>query len=170
MNERILGLDQSLVETGYYFDLNNYGTIKTKTKGTERLIEIRNKLKIIIESIKPTIIVMENYSFGTKGMGFYMGELGGMIKILCHDLNIKLIIILPTHLKKFMTGKGNSEKSLMLLSVYKNYNLDTHNDNIADAFSLHKFYEEYLEWKNGKEFPDYKIFCFKKLSENDETM
>jgi len=167
MNERILGLDQSLVETGYFFDINNYGTIKTKSKGTERLVEIRDKLKTIIESVKPTVIVMENYSFGTKGRAFPMGELGGTIKVLCHDLNIKLIIILPSHLKKFMTSKGNSEKSLMLLSVYKNYNFETDNDNIADAFSLNKFYEEYLEWKNGKSFPDYKIDCFKKVDANE---
>lgn len=160
----ILGLDQSLVETGYYFDEKNYGTIKTKSKGTERLLYIRNELKTIIEKFKPTVIVTENYSFGTKGRGFYMGELGGIIKLLCHDLGIKLVIILPSHLKKFMTGKGNSKKSVMLLSIYKKYDFETNNDNIADAFSLHKFYEEYLRWKNGENFPDYKVWCFERLN------
>lgn len=163
LNETIIGIDQSLTETGWYFDNENYDVIKSKHKGVERLIDIREVLKELIEKFKVTTIVMENYAFSQAFKGGFLGELGGMIKILAYDNKLKMVIILPNTLKKFMTGKGNSKKEVMLLSVYKNYNFETTNNNIVDAFSLHKFYEEYLEWKNGKKFPKTKIECFKRI-------
>lgn len=168
MNEVILGIDQSLTQTGWFFDDRNYDVIKSKNRGVKRLVDIRGELTEIIERFNPTVIVMENYAFSMKFKSDYLGELGGMIKLMAHDLDLKMIIVPPTTLKKFITGKGNSKKEVMLLYVYKNYGFETRNNNIADAFSLHKFYEEYLKWKGGEKFPKIKIECFKKLEKFEE--
>lgn len=42
----------------------------------------------------------------------------------------------PTTLKKFVTGKGNAEKSLMIREVYKRWGFDAADDNQADAVGL----------------------------------
>ena len=42
----------------------------------------------------------------------------------------------PSQLKKFVTGKGNSEKSMVIKEVYKRFGIDTNDDNTADAVVL----------------------------------
>jgi crossover junction endodeoxyribonuclease RuvC len=70
---------------------------------------------------------------------FSIGELGGVIKLLLYDNSILFGLVQPTVLKKFVTGKGNSKKELMLLNVYKKFGFDTDNNNIADAYALGRF-------------------------------
>ena len=170
--EIIIGIDQSITGTGWFVDRENYGVIKPKKRelgDIRRIIEIREELKEIFKKYKPTIVVMENYSFGSKFRGAFLGELGGMIKIVCHDMGLKLILIPPTKLKMFMTGKGNSKKEVMLLYCYKNYGFETIDNNIADAFSLYQLYKEYMEWKEGKKYSTKKVECFKKVDKNGGT-
>jgi len=45
-------------------------------------------------------------------------------------------VVAPTMLKKFVTGKGNTKKDLMLLETYKRYNVYFEDDNICDAYGL----------------------------------
>jgi len=49
------------------------------------------------------------------------------------------IITTPTTLKKFITGKGNAKKELMLLKVYKKWGKEFDNNNICDAYSLAEY-------------------------------
>lgn len=44
--------------------------------------------------------------------------------------------ISPMTLKKFVCGKGNSEKSMILMKVYQNWDISTADDNQADACGL----------------------------------
>lgn len=165
---KFLGLDQSLTESGWYFDEDNYGTLKTKTKGTKRLINIRERLKKLLKKFKIEVVVMENYSYGSRYNREILGELGGVIKTLAYDLGIETVPIPTSVLKKFITGKGRCKKEVILLYVFKNYGFETRNHNIADAFSLHRIYKEYLEWKEGKKFKKLKENCFKKVKKAEE--
>ncbi|MFQ6118371.1 MAG: crossover junction endodeoxyribonuclease RuvC [Methanosarcinales archaeon] len=170
---KIFAIDQSLNESGWYFDSENYGLIKYKRKDKgkitqkikiDRLLSIKNEIKKLIEKFQPKVFVMEDYSFGARGSAIYnLGELGGMIKLLVVGRGLELKIVNPLLLKKFITGKGNARKDAMLLYVFKNFGFETTNHNIADAFSLHRFYSEYLEWKDGKEFSEHKKQCFEKF-------
>ncbi|MGD2073064.1 MAG: hypothetical protein PVG65_06210, partial [Candidatus Thorarchaeota archaeon] len=47
-------------------------------------------------------------------------------------------VIAPSTLKKFVTGKGNCKKELILLKVYQKFEIEFDNHNLADAFSLAK--------------------------------
>jgi len=163
MNENILALDQSLTETGWYCK-DGYGVILTDKKDIDRMLDIRGKITQLIKKYKINIIVIEDFSFASKGRAiFELGGLGWMLRLLASDLKINLVVVDTSMLKKFITGKGNSKKEVMLLEVYKKYGFDTHNNNIADAFALFKFYEEYIKWKGGKSFTKLKIEEFKKL-------
>jgi crossover junction endodeoxyribonuclease RuvC len=54
------------------------------------------------------------------------------------------LIVPPTSLKKFVTGRGNAKKNEMLLGVYKQWGVEFSDDNQADAFALEKFGLAYL--------------------------
>lgn len=168
--DNILGFDQSLTESGWYYNNKNFGTIKPKNKGIKRLIEIRTELEKLFDGFDITHISMENYSFGSRYNREILGELGGVIKTLSYDLGIKIITVPTTVLKKYVTGKGNSKKEVMLLYVFKNYGFETKNNNIADAFSLKKIYKDYLRWKDKKEkFKKYEVECFERIENNLNT-
>jgi crossover junction endodeoxyribonuclease RuvC len=51
---------------------------------------------------------------------------------------IKFVIVAPSTLKKFVTGKGNAPKDLMLMEVYKRYGVTFTDDNLCDGFALAK--------------------------------
>ena len=150
----LLALDLSLRETGYcVFNANaelvTSGVIKTKHTGTNRLKHIRHQVDEIINVYKIKYAVIEDYAYAAKGRVFSIGELGGVIKVLLWDYTILVMKVTPSELKKFVTGKGNAKKELMLLNVYKKFGFDTDNNNIADAYALRRFAFKFADdkWK-----------------------
>lgn len=170
---KILAIDQSLTNTGYWYDENKNGNIITSNSDlitqTQKISFIKNQIVSICNNLNPDFIIIEGYSYGSRNTKFTFtaGELGGAIKLWCYENNLKLEIVPPTIIKKFITGKGNSKKNQMLLNIYKKYGIEIKDDNIADAFSLNKFYSSYLDWLNNKNntFYDYEIECFKKFKQ-----
>ena len=67
-----------------------------------------------------SLAVVEGYSMGSRGgMVFSIGELGGIIKLLCYNKDFKTIIIPPKTLKKFVAGNGNAGKEKQKESYVK---------------------------------------------------
>jgi crossover junction endodeoxyribonuclease RuvC len=149
----ILAFDLSLTSTGYYFldekrsvNPENYsGTIKTNLKGISRLAYLEEQVRLLINIYKLDLVVIEGYSYGSKGRAvFDTGEFGGAVKLLLFKKKIPYLIIPPTSLKKFITGKGNSGKELMLLKTYKKYGSEFSDNNICDAFGLAMMGKAYM--------------------------
>ena len=46
------------------------------------------------------------------------------------------VLVTPSQLKKFATGKGNVDKNVVIKEVYKRFGIDTDDDNTADAVVL----------------------------------
>ena len=60
------------------------------------------------------IFAIENYSFGSKGgLAFSIGEYVGCIKAAAAMRRWDVEVVAPTMVKKFWTGKGNSDKAGM---------------------------------------------------------
>jgi Holliday junction resolvasome RuvABC endonuclease subunit len=79
---------------------------------------------------------MEGYAFGSQ-MANMLGELGGMVKLTLLDFHLYPMIVPPTNLKKYVTGKGQGiPKSQMILHVYKKWNAEFSDDNAADSYAL----------------------------------
>ena len=85
------------------------------------------------------LVIIEGYSFAGKFNNALQYELGACIRMRLYTDGVPFIEVPPTSLKKFVTGKGNVKKDLMLLNVYKRWGYDTEDDNEADAYGLAQF-------------------------------
>jgi len=60
-----------------------------------------------------TTVMLEDYSFGSTGRTFQIGENTGLLKYKIKSSKITYETVPPTVLKKFATGKGNAKKELL---------------------------------------------------------
>jgi crossover junction endodeoxyribonuclease RuvC len=63
-----------------------------------------------------------------------MGEIGGCIRRMVWESGGNLIVVPPSTLKKFLTGKGAGDKSVVMKHVFKRWAFDIDEDNQCDAF------------------------------------
>jgi len=137
-----MGIDQSysgFAVTVLFGDTYRTTVYKSDKGGIERLKDIQGHLMNILYSYEGVVdVAMEGYAFGSQ-MANMLGELGGMVKLTLLDFGIYPLIVPPTNLKKYVTGKGNGiSKSQMLLQVYKCWDAEFTDDNAADSFALAK--------------------------------
>lgn len=153
----ILGLDISLSATGWALiepsgHLLAMGTIKSKPN-TDRFNRFDSILATIIKvsSLKTIqLAVIEGYSFSSFGKVFDIAELSGIIKYEFWKNKIHFIEVPPSTLKKFVTGKGNSDKNIMMQKAFKQWGVEFSDDNACDAFCLAKYgHANYEELKNA---------------------
>lgn len=76
-------------------------------------------------------ITLEGYSMGSKGQVFTIGENTGILKNKLWQNNKTFVSVAPTVIKKFATGKGNSDKEAMFNAFLKETNVD-----LVTIFSL----------------------------------
>lgn len=151
----ILSIDQSLSNSGIVIwkdDQEHFLNIKTKdiSNHITKIIYIREQLKELIYKYNINTIIREGFSFHSTGQSvFQLGGLGYMIDVIATDLMVDLYIIPPSTHKKFTTGKGNSPKSVMLLYIFKNWGIELKDDNVADAYSMIKTYEAYINYMSA---------------------
>lgn len=134
MNNVVLGIDQSLTNTGVCI-ITSAGTccyrkISPKCKGSRRLHHIFTSLSKLVKAHTPRLIVMEGYSMDSLNKPFALGEVGGVIRLISQLENIPLYVIPPSSLKKFVTGSGASPKEAIMAT----YMLE--DNDLADARGL----------------------------------
>jgi crossover junction endodeoxyribonuclease RuvC len=84
-------------------------------------------------------VVIEGFAFAARGNAVV--QLAGLQYLVRHQLFTKQIpfkLVTPNQAKKFLTGKQNVDKNVILKEVFKRYKLDVDDDNIADAINLNK--------------------------------
>ncbi len=108
----------------------------SKHKGMQRLGDIGGCVIDVLKSYKPDMVSLEGYSFGSKFNHEITYSIGTVIRYFLWQSGYDYQILPPSTLKKFVTGKGNSKKDLMLLGVYKNWGFDTTDDNLSDAYGI----------------------------------
>lgn len=147
-----VGLDLSLVKSGIVIvddsGLVLYsGLVKSKPAGDKPIDEVKRLVKIaedIVQKIDevlprgPDLVVIENLAFMARNTTALtqLAGLNYLVRILLAEFGWPFVLVAPSSLKKFITGKGNSDKNLMIMNVFKNYKFEALDDNICDAFSL----------------------------------
>lgn len=158
----IIGIDPSLTATGIVVLRDGKVELAEKTKnrpelGTiERVRLIRERIIDITENLideeewqAPDLIVIEGFSYGSKGRSvFDIAYLGWRIREelewLKEQDNIPWLEVPPSQLKKFATGQGNANKEIILQQVYKRWGVEFSDNNQADAYVLAQIGRAYL--------------------------
>ena len=148
-----VGIDQSMNSTGYYINYPHNGERKidkglikpgSRREGS-RLKYIYDKLFKLLDRFNgaDVVVCMEGYAYEyRKGRVFELGEVGGIVKLCCQTLGVRVVAVPPTELKKFVTGRGSSSKKQMMTTLRENQ------DDIADAKGLAMIAEELVVRKS----------------------
>jgi len=149
----VMGLDLSLTATGVVAVDDNWRIVERrlitstpKEENTPRLTKIAISIMLSVGKIRPDLVTIEGPAFGISKTTsiFQLGELAGIVKRDLFTTNFPFIIVPPSQLKKFVTGKGNAKKDLMLLAVHKKYGEDFEDDNLCDAYVLARYGFQFL--------------------------
>lgn len=134
----MIGIDLSLTGTAFAFGGPRSGIRATTivTKGMEG----RQRRDHIVRQI----LDLKSSQFCIEGLAFSRNdpsaqERAGVWYRVVDGLEAKgcrVIVCPPTSLKKFVCGKGNAEKSMMIREVFKRWGFDAEDDNQADAAGL----------------------------------
>lgn len=151
----ILGLDLSLTATGWCFVASSgeitMGTIAAPGVDIARLRAIRQA--ILPMASQARMIVIEGIAFSRNNPSAQeRAALHFMVRDDISRIDVqsplvagaapdyrrleRVYLVAPTALKKFVAGKGNVEKSMMLREVFRRWEILAGNDNEADAVGL----------------------------------
>jgi len=85
-------------------------------------------LTILAEFKKEQVVILiEDYSFGSKGKVFNLAENCGILKYMLYKAGYKFFTVPPTVVKKYATGKGNATKEKMYDAFVAETQVDLHN-------------------------------------------
>ena len=85
-------------------------------------------LTILAEFKKEEVVILiEDYSFGSKGKVFNLAENCGILKYMLYKNGYKFFTVPPTVVKKYATGKGNATKEKMYDAFVAETGVDLHN-------------------------------------------
>jgi len=142
---RFGGLDLSLTGTGATLINCDGETVRQYLISTSPKMEIEDRFEHILNHIAfiweedVQSIFIEGLSFMSKGQAVM--QLAGLHFFVRYFLkkytNVKSFeVIPPTTLKKFVTGKGNAKKELMLMYCFKKYGMEFTDNNLCDSYLL----------------------------------
>ncbi len=144
------GIDPSLTGTGVCVLMDGekpfLRTIATTSTSHKSIYDRIEHILVSIEKIlffeydfRPSdVICIERPFVSPKNMNSQQNllVLSYLIRESLYRMPRTWIDVSPMTLKKFVCGKGNSEKSMMLMRVYQNWDISAGDDNQADACGL----------------------------------
>jgi crossover junction endodeoxyribonuclease RuvC len=152
-NMKIIGIDPSLRATGIAVVVRDSKDLESPGLAVPFVIELSppKSMKDPLDLMKwqaakvktyladADLVLMEGLSFGIKNSAslFQLAGLHYFLRLVIRTVTLAdPVIVAPTQLKKFVCGKGNVKKDLMLLNVYKRWGFEAKTDNEADALGL----------------------------------
>ena len=172
MSAHVLGLDLSLRHSGIAYPDGSVITVETRDlRGPQRWA-------MIFDAITPGLFgtldlaVIEGYAYAAVGQALFdLCELGGLVRWELYRAGVPWLVVPPTTLKKYATGKGTANKSSMVVAARERLGYGGVDDNEADAMwlraigldvldepscplpKLHRSVLSGLTWPKGVEVP-----------------
>lgn len=137
---RFVGIDLS-TKTGLVI-LDEFGEVHTAKEITskiktdpERMIDLTEKVMSHVND--NDIIAIEGFSYGSRGrgIGFQFGY-GYAVRTAMYTADRQYLIVTPSQVKKYATGKGNTSKDNMAVPIFKKWEFEHESDNVRDAYVL----------------------------------
>ena len=149
----MIGIDISLAKTGICIigrdgALLYSGLVKSKPSGDSYLAETKRIVKIAEDIIgkidefcpetSPALVVIEAQAFMARNTSAItqIAGLSHLVRTLLAEFEWPCVLVAPSSLKKFITGKGNADKNIVMLEIFKQYGHTFMEDNTADSFAL----------------------------------
>ena len=110
-----------------------------KLRELERCMAIADYIMAEHAEHKPNLVVIEGYGYANAYTLATLVEIGTAVRIALWLASAHFMLVPPNSLKKFVTGKGNAAKDLMILALYKKWGFSAETNNIADAVALAMF-------------------------------
>ena len=149
MSKLYVGIDPSITSTGLIILNENYEIIEmsvissdVKDPNEVRIQQIGCEILLSLNKLQKDIekVCLEGISFGSSGRGVaQQAGLNYYISILLIENNYDYIRCEPSKLKKFVTGKGQCKKDLMLMKTYKKWGIEFDNSDLCDAYGLARY-------------------------------
>lgn len=135
----VVGLDLSLTATGVATSDGSWIVKPGKLRGPERLATIRDFVAaaVLDEPVPVDLVVIEGYAYGRNNNREILGELGGVIRLLLWENDVRYLDVPPSTLKMYATGKGNAGKTEVVIAARERLGYSGHDDNEADAMWLY---------------------------------
>lgn len=140
MHSFFLGIDPSATSTGLSLLSDDATYCKTlrvqpkKLRDAPRLHYISQEIKSFVGELNITLCVHEAPSYGSIHKEFILGEVLGAIKLTLAQLDVPLISVPPTQLKKYFTSNGRASKQDMI-SRAKELGCPSAQEDICDSFA-----------------------------------
>jgi len=141
-----VGLDMSLTSSGFCKKEGanlSLETIKTTPKTCPNdLLRFKHIIDETLKRIPENVSLVCVEDFFTPHISAHIGAaikligLGTALRIEMNERGIPFVVVTPTQIKKFATGKGNSPKNLIVREVFKKWGVEAKDDNQADASVL----------------------------------
>lgn len=160
----VVGLDMSYTATGFCLKRGNditIETIKTTTKtAPDELARIRHIYSEVMKRIpKDTdMVCIEDFytpaSRAQMGSAIRLVMLGAAMRLALYHAGFKFYIPAASQIKKFATGKGNCDKSIVVREVFKRWGIEAKDDNQADASAMAYMAQAIAECMAEKDMTD----------------
>lgn len=158
MNEpTVIGIDASL--TGFAVGIGTpsgvgkieeWNAKRTGDTIADRVGRLNKHVRPTIElvrTLRPALVLIEGYSFGSQGRGMRdIAELGGVLRAQLVGEQARVVEVSPSSLKKWATGKGNAGKVAVATSLTKRYGVEFSSDNKADCYALVELGRQVMGW------------------------
>lgn len=132
----IVGIDPSLAATGICTESDMWTAPVPTFKGDDRLHDLWLQVNMAVTGLDDRVLaIIEDLPTHAHGAG-KTGMAQGVVRHCLIDNGVPYIVIIPSVLKKFATGKGNCGKPDMRMELYKRAGLDVPDDNQVDAWWL----------------------------------
>jgi len=148
--EIILGVDPGFGRMGWGVikqEKNNtwsalgWGCVETtpKTNLSDRLLTLRDELKVVIKKYKPTSAAVEKlFFFNNAKTAMDVGQARGVILLTIIDAGLKVAELTPLQVKQAMTGYGKAEKRQIqrMVAMILGLKEKIKSDDAADALAI----------------------------------
>lgn len=145
----ILGIDPGYAIVGWgvieynasRFKVIGYGSIETPahTPTEERLVKIREGIRLLVERYHPDIMAVEELFFNTNiTTGIKVAEARGVIIATAYGMGVGIAEYTPLQVKQAVVGYGRAEKKQVISMVTRLLGLEKppKPDDTADALAI----------------------------------
>lgn len=120
--------------------------IKTKGTADDRLVVIRDRIRVRLEEAFPVgLVLIEGYLNQSMSAGI-TGMVHGAVRSMLIEYGYPYGSLPPTSLKKYATGKGGADKRAMSVEAFKRGAVEFGDDNTCDAWWLWAAASDHLGW------------------------